>query len=197
MISIDLDTRPLEAALTEVERNQLPFALSQALNDTANDVKRAWEATIERQLDRPTPFTRRSVFVQRSNKRRLEAIVGIKDIQAEYLRWQVRGGTQPSRRQAIPIAVKQRRNKYGNAPRGSLQRLLAKPNVFSGRVKGRAGVWQRMKNKRRPLKLLFAYHATATYQRRLNLERPARQVTSRVIRGHVAHRLARALATAR
>lgn len=197
MFTIDFDMREFEAALTDFERNQMPFALSQALNDTAQDVMRAWQQEIDTKIDRPTPFTRRGVFVQRSSKQRLEAVVGIKDVQAEYLKWQVRGGTQSSRRRAIPVAVKQKRNKYGNAPRGSLRRVLAKPNTFSGRVKGRAGVWQRMKNKRRPLKLLFAYNASHQYQRKLNLERPARRVASRVVQGHLARRLSVAIATAR
>lgn len=195
MISFELDFRAFERALTDFEKQQLPFAASQALNDTARDIKRAWEGEIERRIDRPTPFTKRSVFIQRSTKRNLTAVVGIKDIQAEYLRWQVRGGVQSARRKAIPIPVQQRRNKYGNAPRRALQRALAKPNTFSGKVKGTAGVWQRRKN--RPPKLLYAYTRKAVYSPRLNLQRPALTVARRVYRGHMASRLVRAIATAR
>lgn len=197
MISFEIDTRAFERALTDLERNQLPFAISRALNDTAEDVKQAWEGDILRRLDRPTPFTQRAVFIQRSTKSRLVAVVGIKDTQAEYLRWQVTGGTQSARRRAIPLPAGQRRNRYGNAPRGAIKRALSKPNTFSGTVRGVSGIWQRMRSKSRPLKLLFAYEPRTTYSARLNLERPALSTARRVAQGHLARRVAEALATAR
>ena len=91
----------------------------------------------------------------------------------------------------------QKRNRFGNAPRGALQRALRKPNTFSGVVNGQAGVWQRMRRPKGRLKLLYAYAPQARYEKKINLERPAVSVARRVYRGHVGRRLALALATAR
>ena len=63
VLSFEAEFRTLERALTSLERRQLPFAVSQALNDTAKDVQRAMQNEINNKVDRPTPFTRRAVFV--------------------------------------------------------------------------------------------------------------------------------------
>lgn len=65
--------------LTELEKRQLPFALSKAINDTATQIRKDETQEMERALDRPTKYTLGSLYVQRSDKRNLTATVGFKD----------------------------------------------------------------------------------------------------------------------
>jgi hypothetical protein len=54
-----------------------------------------------------------------------------------------------------------KRNKYGNIPRGKVQKLLQRADVFSGKIEGVAGIYQRT---RRGTKLLFAFESVAKYK---------------------------------
>ena len=99
------------------------------------------------------------------------------------------------------VPVNQRRNKYGNMPRGALKRALAKPEVFSGKVKGVGGIWQRPKatarGARRGLKLLAAYQSSARYRPRLSFVPRAELKARKEIGPAIARRLAQAVKTAR
>ena len=144
-------------------RKDLAFVEAAALTDTVKDAAKIVPAEMDRQIDRPTKFTRDSVRIIPAKKTRLVAGVAIKDIQARYLHWIYRGGTRKPKRRAIVVPVKASRNKHGNLTRRYMQKQLAKPNTFSGRVGKVAGLWQRMRNGR--LKLLVAYEAKATYEK--------------------------------
>lgn len=58
---------------------QVPFALSVALNKTAEEVVGVEQQVMERNFNRPTPFTVNSLFVKRSTKTDLKATVKPKD----------------------------------------------------------------------------------------------------------------------
>lgn len=201
MISFEVDVRAFERALTDFQRNQLPFATAMALNDTAADVNLIYRATLRRDLDRPTPFTMRSVYQTRASKRRLFNEVGIKDIQAGYLKWQVMGGTRGAKRRAIPVPVGQKLNRYGNMPRGAVKRAAARKDTFSGKVKGRAGLWQRPSKTaaRRGAgpKLLIAYESRATYQPRLKFRAYAERKARAVFPMYLRQRFSQAMRSAR
>lgn len=201
MISFETDVRALERALTDFERNQLPFAVAMALNDTAEDVELVYKATLRRDLDRPTPFTMRGVYRTRAFKRRLWNEVGLKDIQSGYLKWQVKGGTRGAKRRAIPVPVNQKLNRYGNMPRGSVKRALARKDTFSGKVKGRAGIWKRPSKSARRRgqgpRLLVAYEGRASYAPRLKFRSYAERKARAVFPMYLRARFAAALRSAR
>jgi|GEM_PF-6209651 len=82
-------------ALANIRRNQIPFATSLAINAMARAAKDALPETFERLLSRPKPFTTRSsIFTINSTKATLQATVGIKDKQAEYLAAILAGGSR-------------------------------------------------------------------------------------------------------
>ena len=86
MLHIGDSLREFERALSDAMHDQLPFALSRALNDTAEDVAGAWRAGLNYRLDRPTPFTLRAPFIQRrATKSSPTVIPAFRDIQAGYL----------------------------------------------------------------------------------------------------------------
>lgn len=170
MIDISSNIEEVERVLSDKGRNQLPFALSQSLNDTTDAVRDRWASLIASELDRPTPFTKRGLFNRRSSKVRLVATVGVKDIQAGYLEFQARGGRRRPDGRAILVPVNARLNRYGNMSRGAVKRLLAQPTVFSGRVKNVPGIYRRIRG---GVKLLVAYEDTVDYSARLPLQRRA------------------------
>lgn len=80
----------------------LPKALNIAINRTAQEVKDAEVGEMRRVFDRPTPFTLKSVYVQRSTRRDLTAEVGLKWPELSKtenpLTAQVRGGPRKYKR---------------------------------------------------------------------------------------------------
>lgn len=95
--------------LLDLERKQIPFAASVAINRTANGVRDAWRKQIEHKLDSPRPFTVNAPMVKHSNKRDLVADVFLRDqakdgrAPAQYLLEQVLGGSR--RRKAFETAI--------------------------------------------------------------------------------------------
>lgn len=194
-ISFADDIAEFERSLTDVQRNQVPFALALALTNTArHDVKPAIEQRIETAFDRPTPFTKRGVAYRPAKKNAPVATVFIKDVQAGYLEIEEFGGVRLPAKRAIPIPARGQVNKYGNLPRGRVQRLLAQPNTFSGRVKGRAGIWKRTK---KGVKLLVSWEDRATYRPRFAFFETARQAAVTHFPRQFEMAWNRAIATAR
>jgi hypothetical protein len=170
MIRIVSNAAAFLARMDRARKSHIPFAVAVALTRTASDAKAATERRIADKFDRPTPFTRRGVFVSAARKKTWRATVGIKRIQAEYLGLQERGGVRTPTNGKLLMPVGVRLNQYGNIARGRVGRLLTKPDTFSGTVRGVAGVWQR---RRGGLKLLVAYERRARYAPRFGFERGA------------------------
>ncbi len=189
MISIQVDTRPLKRWLSDIEKEQLPFATAKALTVTAAQAKKAVDAQLPKKLDRPRPFTRLAIGIKAARKTQLQSDVFVKDKQAEYLKYAIEGGTRRPKKSAIATpGSKVRLNKYGNMPgaRGKAGKLLAnKAKYFSGVPRGHAGapagIWQRMgKGGRGNIRLVVQYKKQITYKKRL----PFRKI----VEGVVAHR---------
>jgi len=162
-ISFANNLREWSASMADLQKQQLPFATALALTDTARyDVKPAIERRIEIAFDRPTPFTKRGVAYKPAYKNRPVASVFVKDVQAGYLELQETGGVRRPKGRALLVPAKQRVNQYGNLPRGSVQRLLARKDTFSGRVNGQGGIWQR--TRKGGLRLLVSYEDQADYR---------------------------------
>lgn len=105
---------------------QVPFALSLALNRTAQSVADAMPAAMRAALDRPTPFTQRSVRVlSKASKHHLLAVVGVQPVQAKYLRWAVTGGVKTPGVAGLRLPSAITLNEFGNIPRGAIARLIA------------------------------------------------------------------------
>lgn len=180
--TVDTNFRVVDRWLADVPARQIPFATAKALTDTAKDVQRATTRELDRALDNPTAFTKRAIGIKAATKRKLVARVFIKPAQATYLGYQIDGGTRLPRGRAIVVPVQQRVNKHGNLPRNTVKRLLARPDTFSGKVGGVAGIWRRRKTK--GPKLLLAYEPKATYRRRYNFEKVASRTINREWQGN-------------
>ena len=180
-MSVVANTKQLTKHLNKIQRKQIPFATSKALNDVAFDSRSFIQKSLPRRLDRPTKGIISSVQVQKSKKKNLVAIVGFAGLgfkstnwsesPAKIMRRHIKGGTRSPEGKAIPVPIVNnlKLNKFGNMPRTKIKTLLAKPDkYFSGQPKGRdAGIYERIKRtKRKPgkLKMLINWEPTTQYQ---------------------------------
>jgi hypothetical protein len=99
------------------------FAAAVALTRTAGKVRDAMPAVMERELDRPTSFTKRGLFVKAARRDDLTAVVGFMDRQASYLKYQIAGGTRTPGSRGIKLPGNITLNSFGNIPKGLIDRL--------------------------------------------------------------------------
>lgn len=184
--------------LSDLARNQLPFALSRAINATLRDVRDGAIRNMVDRLDNPTPFTRSAWAVRWSHKARPSGMVYAKPVQAAYLSRQEDGGERQPEGAAILIPVGQRVNAYGNMPRRAAAKAMLRPDTFSGQVHGRPGIWQRIgKGRERLVRLVIAYTDRANYAPRLGFGDDARRTALARLPDHLADALAAAMASRR
>lgn len=135
-MQIDLTSNlaQVQAAIAQYGR-QASFAVSQALNRTAKDLQQAIPRELDRVLDNPTPFTtRNSTYLQPAKRDNLEAVVGFKDRQSKYLRFQAAGGRRMPGPGGIKLPGNIQLDGFGNIPKGTIKRLKAAAE--SGRLGG-------------------------------------------------------------
>ncbi|HEF4732730.1 MULTISPECIES: hypothetical protein [Burkholderia] len=150
-IRVTSNARDVYRGLNDLVRKQLPFAIAQGINRTAQRVAEAEVKNLEDTLDNPSPFTRRSVGIKRARKNDPTAVVFMKDIAASYLQPYEVGGVHKLNSRALLNPKNIRLNQYGQLPRGTLAMLKGRPDIFIGAVKTASGetingVWQRPTN---------------------------------------------------
>ncbi len=163
-IDIRSDVKDLTRSLNRIQRKQIPFATSKAINTLAFDVRKTLQEGLDIYLDRPTPYTKKGVQVEKSTKKDLKAEVGFRSnkfrmgkgtgtTQASYMKKQIEGGIRNAKNRSIPIPIEDniKLNKYGSLTRDKVGNLLAnKDKYFSGKLKGAKGkgtgegIWERM-----------------------------------------------------
>jgi hypothetical protein len=196
MVIINVKTN-IDAVIQQLDRRvwkQVPYATARALTATAKDVQRALTEAIPQVFDRPTPFTQRAIGMTWATKNTLRSKVFIKDVQAGYLRLQVSGGTEFPKKRALVVPAGVALNAYGNMTRNKLRSLLNRKDVFSGRVRGVPGIWQRVGGR---VKLLIAYEPQARYQARFSFLAIAKRTVARTLLPNFRSALAAAMRTAR
>lgn len=162
-LSVVAETRQAVRHLDDLQKRQVPFAISLGINYTAKDVQQALEKGTS-VFDRPRPATVRGTKVERSTKSNLTAVVKLKRREegsppvSEYLQAEVYGGARPFKRSEILLQKagilpdgKQTRpgtgarlDAYGNMSRGQIVQIISYFKAFggiktSGRARGRRG----------------------------------------------------------
>ena len=148
-------------AIDKTRIDQLPQAMSWALNATADKVKVALVEEMGRVFDRPTPYTLNAMYVRWSTKRRLVASVSLKDngagdtaapgtvnkgtAAAAYLKPEIEGGARNLKRMEralqaaglLPVgmfavpAKEAPLDAYGNVPSQFIIRMLSDLRAFT------------------------------------------------------------------
>lgn len=211
---LDLQARAVAATL----RKQVDFAKAQALNIVAREVIKAEQANIRSVFERPKPFTQNSLGLRAATKNNPVAVIFMKDITAKYLRPYEEGGAHvlPGRALLNPKNIKL--DQYGQLPKSTLARLKARPDIFIGPVKTKAGivngVWQRSvtpsvkvkgpggkalrgANKTGRLKLLIRFGDALQVRKQLRFGATAKRIVDARLSPAFAEAMARAAASAR
>lgn len=151
MISIDVRGMPeIQAALRGLADEQMPYALSVALNSTAFAVQRASRARLESAFNKPTPLIKGATRVEKATKQTLTAVVYIDPKRAAILKPHEFGGQRGNQTlerflnskgwlpwgwRAIP-ADSMPRDTYGNPRRGEVNKVITE---LSAGISGIAG----------------------------------------------------------
>ena len=226
-IKIDLKSElPSAIRWTDAMTKQLPFATSQALNAVAFDARKAINGSTRQYFDRPARFTQNAFFVQKANKKTLEAIVFAEAAQgrdrARYLRYGIQGGTRlqkgferkflaevvgtrqlPAGQQLVPTSLV-KLNASGNVALATIKRIQKGLNTkgngtfFVGTPKGgdRPPGIYR-RSKGQLFPYFIATDQQAKYQRRFPIEEIGGRVADRRFGMYLASSLEKALASAR
>lgn len=201
---------------------QFQFAAAVALTRTAQVVMKAMPPEASRVLDRPTPFTLAGFYTQAARKDRLEATVGVKDRQAQYLWYQVEGGSRKPNRQALRLPSVVQLNEFGNLPSGLVRSLIQRAkagkratcsqsrrfgvsqqvDLFYGEPgDGRpAGIYKRVAlstTRHQLIPMVVFPKRDAKYERRFDFYAIAARETGRVFEAELARSWSEALASAR
>lgn len=163
-VSVKADLREVEQFLTRLERRQIPFAASNAINTLLFGAQKAIRAQMQRDFDRPAPYTLRSTRVEKSTykpgPRYLTGRVWIKDrldagkgtTPANFLLPNIVGGKRRMKRfetalryagllplgwRVVPGAGADL-DAYGNMSKGQIVQILSWFKTF-GRYEGDAG----------------------------------------------------------
>lgn len=213
-----IDPARVIAALGKVER-QVRFGTARGLTLLAKEAAGTVNREMPRRFDRPNPFTMKAAAFLPATRETLRSTVFVKDIQASYLLIEETGGTRvPRPGKPVVVPVRQRVNRYGNIPRGSIKRLKDRPDVFVSdgrrdRVRHLPpGIYQRfnvpkrkastgrrkgMAARARPPKLLVAFEKKASYRPRFQFRATVIGVARQRVRPVVGGSIREALATAR
>lgn len=197
-ISVTHDLHKITKYLNNLQRQQIPFAASQAINDTAKDAQNALKVQATKKLDRPTRQTVNSFRVKYSNKRKLVGEVFILPWAYDYLKYQIEGGTRTTNRKrgtGIPT-TNARLNQYGNIPNRK-KGLIKKKTQFAATIRGVSGIWERVGRGGQQVKLVVLFEKQVQYKARFPFHKIVQGVVKNKFIKHFDQRMRAALATAR
>ena len=103
----------LKAAMRKLGAD-LPAALADGLNRTMRGIEQAELNGMERQIDKPNPWSMNALAIGPANAKHVDASLFIKPSQAEYLKYPIEGGAVPST--ITPIIGRAKLNAFGNIP---------------------------------------------------------------------------------
>lgn len=177
MISISVDTTKAIKGLSQLAKDQLPFANARALTWTASDAQKAIRRELPRRFIIRNNYVSKGIRIEKATKANQAAKVGSVD---EFMERQDKGGTKRPKGRHVAIPVKIKRNKRdivtkSNRPRRILDKSGPR-QPFIATVKGRLGIYQRVTKARTPIQLLYALRPTTQVKARFELERTVQKV---------------------
>lgn len=148
----------------EKHEKKMQKAKTMAVNKVGFDVKDELTDTMDKYIDRPTPFTKKGWLLIRAKAGKNKAIVLLKDIQAKYLGYTIYGGKTD--KTVVPHSKNATLNKYGNIA-GKRTGLAKRKTEFIGKINNHSGVWRRVgRGKNKALKLIHSFKKSITVKKR-------------------------------
>lgn len=190
-IDIRADIKAATKSLNKIERKQIPFATSQTLNQLAKEltkgkggrgigiIGKATTKTFRKKSGSTgsTKFTQRNFFFDKSTKRELTAYVFWDESNADYMKFQVAGGTRNPARRSIIVPTKHSNrhlDAYGNFKKSVMDEMFngSGDKFFKGIPKGAKrqseGIWERYgrqtKKGGQKIRMVAAFKGNAQYQ---------------------------------
>ncbi len=216
-IDIRADGKAATAALDDIARKQIPFAIARALTTLAKLGQRGAQDEMQKVFAHMVGFTRQGIGIEAARKDTLQSRVFVKPLQAQYLGLEIAGGTRTpsnntrivSRALTLP-GVGARLSAAGNLPRGYVSKLAEMAEAGKGprkgttvvkftgsgpNGKGPGGFFLRLPNDH--IQRLISFEASAEYKPKFAFEQTVRTVVAANVQGVVGAALTAALATAR
>ena len=166
------DLTRLTNNLNQLQKQQLPFITSVAINNLVKGLREREIAILPAEIENPTPFTMRAFKYINSTKHNLKGVVYIDTIQDKYLTYQIEGGTRKPNKKAIVMPTDNiKKNQYGNLPRGAVNKMLSnRKKYFSGKPNGKpAGIYEIIKTKKKTtLKRVVTWGRQAKYTKQFH-----------------------------
>lgn len=147
-INIKADIKPINRKLNSLQKKQIPFATSKAINKTAFQTRRQLQKDMDSTFRKgATAFTKRGVLVNKSHKTNLVGNVYINKEQSKYIEKQVFGGIR-SESYAIPIPFRDRvrLSKQGNLTKSKFKSLVNNKNNKILEINNVKGLYEVKKN---------------------------------------------------
>lgn len=196
-VSVRSDVKKLERRLTAIQRKQIPFATSQAINDASFAAQRELKKQAPRKLDRPTRFTVNAFRVGKATKKTLKGKVFIVPKVWEYLRWQILGGTARKGGAGFGVPVNAKLNKFGNIP-GRQKGLIKNKRQYVDMNARVPGIYERVGGKKSgKRRLIIAFEKTTKYRPRFSFHKIVDKTVKGVFPKAMKKRLSAALRSAR
>ena len=151
-INFKNNIKEVTKGLSSIQKKQIPFATSQALNDTAFLLRKAYGFKADMVFEgKATPHTKKGFQVTKSTKKNLTANVFVADNREKYMKLQIDGGVRAAKNTAIVIPNKNNykgaKTKAGNIGKGAYNKIKKqKSKYFFGKPKGNQGsegIWER------------------------------------------------------
>lgn len=149
-VNIETNIKRVAKQMNIIQRKQIPFAVSVAINETMGTKKtKGLRAVMSREmnkrLDRPRKSTTTAFYFKSSKKTKLSATLGFYDWAAEFMQYLVHGGIRTSDKN-IPVPYKHAKlNAYGNI-RGKKSGLIKNNKQFFGKIGKASGVFEKVKD---------------------------------------------------
>jgi len=136
---------------------QARYAAAVALTKTAQEIRSAIPAELDKVFDRPTTFTKQGTYLKAARRDELVAEVGFRPIQSKYLKLQAEGGIYMPREGGIRLPGNIQLNAFGNIPRGTIAKLKAAADngQLSAALAKRLNVQGNRRKGAKPLQLFF------------------------------------------
>jgi hypothetical protein len=139
MITLNLSSNIKDVlGFTDRLSKQFSFAVASALTATAKQVQAAMPAEMDKDLGRPTPFTKAGLYTKPARKDTLVAEVGFKPRQALYLSYQIEGGVRQPAGKALRLPANVELNQFGNMPAGLVKQLVTRAKAGKRATKSQA-----------------------------------------------------------
>ena len=195
-IDVRTNVKQVQKSLTRIQRKQIPYATSVAINETAKKLVAAEQRGMKAKLDRPRPQTIKALRIfQYSKKTTLTSRIGFPEWANRYMSYQVYGGTRPVTT-VVPLnQYGGALNAYGSIPARKNKGWAKKRKQFFVESKGKTLL---MRPKGRDDQIVVGVLTdNPVYKKRFPFYKIASGVVTRVFPKELNKSLKKALATAR